>query len=203
MKLYLSPFACSLASHISLREAGLEFESIKVDLRSKQTANGEDYLKINPKGYVPALQLDNGEILTENVAVLQYIADRKPEKKLAPPPTALERYRLQEWLGFINSELHKSFSPLFNPAAHEAHKQAAKELIAKRFNYLQGVLPSKQFLMGDQFTVADSYLFTILNWTSHVGMDLRQWPALKSYFDGIGTRPSVIAALQAEGAMAK
>jgi glutathione S-transferase len=201
MKLYLAPFACSLASHISLREAGIDFEPIKVDLRSKKTAKGDDYLAINPKGYVPALQLDNNEVLTENAAVLQYIADRKPEKKLAPAPSSPERYRLQEWLAFINSELHKSFSPLFNPAAHEVQKQAAKELIAKRFAFLQTALAPGQFLMGDEFTVADAYLFTVLSWVAHVGIDINQWPAIKSYHDHIVARPSVVAALQAEGAL--
>jgi glutathione S-transferase len=200
MKLYIMPFACSLASDIALREAGLDFELVKVE-RSKKTANGEDYFTINPKGYVPALKLDNGEVLTENIAVLQYIADRKPEKKLAPPPAAPERYRLQEWLAFISTEIHKSFTPLFNPTAHDAHKQAAKELIAKRFTYLQGVIP-KQFLMGENFTVADCYLFTVLSWTNHVGIDLSAYPAIKSYMDRVAARPAVGAALQAEGALA-
>jgi glutathione S-transferase len=203
MKLFLTPFACSLASHIALREAGLDFETVKVDLRAKKTASGDDYLATNPKGYVPALQLDNGEVLTENVAVLQYIADRVPEKKLAPAAGTPERYRLIEWLAFINSEIHKNFSPMFNPAAVEGHKQYAKDLLAKRFDYLQGVLGSRQFLMGDQFTVADAYLFTVLNWTGHVGIDLGPWPALKAYLERVGSRPNVGAALAAEGALAK
>jgi glutathione S-transferase len=203
MKLFLAPFACSLASHIALREAGIDFEPIKVDIRGKKTATGGDYFAVNPKGYVPALQLDNGEVLTENVAVLQYIADRKPEKNLAPAAGTPERYRLLEWLAFINSEVHKNFSPLFNPAAVEGHKQFAKDLLAKRFDYLQSALGSKQYLMGNQFTVADAYLFTTLNWTGHVGMDLSKWPALKAYAERVAARPSAGAALGAEGAMAK
>jgi glutathione S-transferase len=203
MKLYLTPFACSLASHISLREAGLDFETVKVDLRAKTTASGDDYLAVNPKGYVPALQLDNGEVLTENVAVLQYIADRKPEKNLAPAAGTPERYRFIEWLAFINSEIHKNFSPMFNPTAVEAHKQFAKDMLAKRFDYLQGVLGSGQYLMGDQFTVADAYLFTVLNWTGHVGIDLGKWPAIKAYYERVASRPNVGAALAAEGALAQ
>jgi glutathione S-transferase len=203
MKLFLTPFACSLASHIALREAGLDFETVKVDIRAKKTADGGDFFAINPKGYVPALQLDNGEVLTENVAVLQYIADRKPDKNLAPAAGTPERYRLIEWLAFVNSEIHKNFSPMFNPAAVEGHKQAAKELLAKRFDYLQGVLSSKQFLMGTQFTVADAYLFTVLSWTGHVGIDLSKWPALKAYVERVGARPNVGASLAAEGALAK
>lgn len=201
MKLYLTPFACSLASDIALREAGIEFEPIKVDLRTKRTARGEDYLQVNPKGYVPALQTDTGEILTESVAVLQYIADRKPEQKLAPRPDSPERYRLQEWLAFVNSEVHKPLGAFFNPMVQEAQKQLSKELVAKRLGYLQDALQSRQFLMGDQFTVADCYLYTILNWTGRFGIDLGQWPAVQSYFERVGTRPAVAAALQSEGAM--
>lgn len=203
MKLYLTPFACSLASDIALHEAGIEFEAVKVDLRAKRTAQGEDYLQINPKGYVPALQIDDGEILTENVAVLQYIADRRPGQKLAPRPDSIERYRLQEWLAFVNSEVHKPLGVFFNPMVQDAQKQLSKELVAKRLGYLQGVLQSRQFLMGDQFTVADCYLFTILNWTGRFGIDLGQWPAVKAYFDRIGSRPAVAAAMQSEGALAK
>lgn len=203
MKLFLSPFACSLASHIALREAGIDFEPVKVDIRGKKTASGGDYFAVNPKGYVPALQLDNGEVLTENVAVLQYIADRKPEKNLAPAAGTPERYRLVEWLAFINSEVHKNFAPLFYPAAVEGHKQFAKDTLAKRFDYLQGALASKQYLMGDQFTVADAYLFTTLNWTGRLGIDLGKWPALKAYAERVGARPHVGAALGAEGALAK
>lgn len=203
MKLYLAPFACSLASDIALREANLEFEPVKVDLRAKKTAAGEDYLQINPKGYVPALQMESGEILTENVAVLQYIADRKPEKKLAPQPGTAERYRLLEWLAFINSEIHKPLGAFFNPQVQEAQKQLSKDLVGRRLGYLQGVLQSRSFLMGDQFTVADCYLFTILNWTGRFGIDLGQWPAVKSYFERVGSRTAVAAAMQAEGAMLK
>lgn len=203
VKLFMTPFACSLAAHIALREAGIDFEPVKVDLRAKKTATGADYLAINPKGYVPALQLDNNDVLTENVALLQFIADRKPESNLAPPPASLDRYRLQEWLAFINSEVHKNFSPFFNPAAVEGHKQVAKDILTKRFGYLQGVLASRQYLLGNQFTVADAYLFTVLNWGARVGIDIGQWPALKAYSERVGARPNVGAALAAEGAMTK
>jgi glutathione S-transferase len=199
MKLYYLTGACSLASDIALRDAGLKFELVKVDRKTKKAADGLDFNEVNPKGYVPALSLDNGEVLTENVTLLQYIADRNPAAKLAPPAGTMERYRLMEWLSFINSEIHKSFSPLFRAEAPEDMKEYARKNIANRLDYLQRALGSKQFVMGEQYTVADPYLFTVLSWGAHVGIDLGKWPQLKRYVDGVGARPNVVAAQKAEG----
>lgn len=199
MKLYYMTGTCSLASNIALRDAGLKFELVKVDRKTRKAADGLDYNEVNPKGYVPALTLDNGEVLTENVTVLQYIADRNPAAKLAPPQGSMERYRLMEWLSFINSEIHKSFTPLFRQEASEDMKQYARTNLAKRFDYLQPVLASKKFLMGEQYTIADPYLFTVLGWGQHVGVDLGRWPELKRYHESIGARPNVIEALKSEG----
>ena len=200
MKLYISPGACSMASNIALHEAGIQFELSKVDRRTKR-ADGVDFVTINPKGYVPALRLDDGQVLTENVAVLQYIGDLNPAAKLAPPAGTLERYRLQEWLSFINSEVHKSFSPLFNSEATEDTKTYARNQLAKRLAYLEDALGDKKYLMGDQFTVADAYLFTVLGWGVHVAVDIG--PKLKSYVDRIRARPHVIEAMTAEGLIKK
>jgi glutathione S-transferase len=199
MKLYYMPGACSLASYISLNEAGLKFEAVRVDHKTHKTPDGEDFNAINTKGYVPALRLDNGELLTENVAVLQYIADRNPASKLAPAAGTMERYHLMEWLSYINSEIHKSFGPLFDPSVSEDVKQFARGNLTKRVAWLQNALGSKTYLMGEQFTVADAYLFVVLGWSSHVGIDLGQWPALKRHHARVGSRPQVIAALKAEG----
>ena len=197
MKLYYLTGACSLASAISLFEAGLEFEPVKVDRQTRKTADGLDFNEVNPKGYVPALRLDNGEVLTENVAVLQYIADRNPAAKLAPPAGTMERYRLVEWLAFINSEVHKSFSPLFRKDAPEDLKQYMSKNLATRLDYLSRVLANRAFVMGEQFTVADPYLFTVLGWGVHVDVDIG--PELKRYVERIGSRPQVIAAMKVEG----
>jgi glutathione S-transferase len=199
MKLYYMRGACSLASYIALNEAGLKFEAVAVDHKTHKTASGEALDDLNPKGYVPVLRLDNGEFLTENVAVLQYIADRNPASKLAPAAGTMERYRLVEWLAFINSEVHKSFAPLFTPNSSDDMKQFARGNITKRLQWLQGALGSKTFLMGETFTVADSYLYVVLSWLGHVGMDLAQWPALKRFYERVGARPHVISALKAEG----
>jgi len=199
MKLYVLTGACSRAANIALREAGIKFDLVKVDRRTKRTDDGLDFNEVNTKGYVPALGLDSGEVLTENVAVLQYIADRNPAAKLAPAAGTMERYRLQEWLSFINSELHKSFSPLFYPNSSEDMKEFARNHLTKRCTWLQGALGSKSFLMGEQFTVADPYLFTVLGWGGRVGFDIGQWPALKSHHERVGSRPHVIEALKAEG----
>jgi glutathione S-transferase len=199
MKLYYLTGACSLASDIALRDAGLKFELVKVDRKTRKAADGLDFNEVNPKGYVPALSLDNGEVLTENVTVLQYIADRNPAAKLAPAAGTMERYRLMEWLSFINSEIHKSFSPLFRADAPEDMKEYVRKNIANRLDYLQRALGSKQFVMGEQYTIADPYLFTVLSWGAHVGIDLGKWPQLKRYVDGVGARPNVIAAQKAEG----
>lgn len=199
MKLYYFPSACSQASNIALREAGLKFELVKVDHHTKKAADGLDFNEVNPKGYVPALTLDSGETLTENVAVLQYIADRNPAAKLAPAAGTMERYRLIEWLAFISSEIHKSFSPLFSPDVAEATKQFAVGNLTKRLDYLQRALGSKTFLMGEQFTIADCYLFTVLSWTGFIKIDLGRWPELKRYVERIHGRPHVTEALRAEG----
>jgi glutathione S-transferase len=199
MKLYYLTGACSLASNIALRDAGLKFELVKVDRHTKKAADGLDFNEVNPKGYVPALALDNGEVLTENVTVLQYIADRNPGAKLAPAAGTMERYRLMEWLSFINSEIHKSFSPLFRQDAPEGAKQYARKNIETRLEYLERALGTKKFLMGEQYTVADAYLYTVLSWGRHVDVDLGRWPQVKRYVEGIGARPNVIEALKSEG----
>lgn len=199
MKLYYLRGACSLASNIALREAGLKFELVKVDRHTKKAADGLDFNEVNPKGYVPALTLDGGEVLTENVTVLQYIADRNPAAKLAPPAGTMERYRLMEWLSFINSEVHKGFSPLFREDAPEDTKQYFRKRLSERLDYLERALGSKSFLMGDQYTVADPYLYTVLSWGSHVNFDIGRWPQLKRLVERVGARPHVIAALKAEG----
>jgi glutathione S-transferase len=199
MKLYYFPGACSLASKIALREAGLPFEAVKVDRRTRKAADGLDYNEVNPKGYVPALTLDNGEVLTENVAVLQYIADRNPAAKLAPPAGTMERYRLVEWLAFISSEIHKNFSPLFREDAPEETKQFVRKVLSARLDHLNRAIGNRPFLMGEQFTVADAYLFTVLGWSRHVNFDLGKWPQLQRYMERVGARPQVTEALKSEG----
>ena len=194
MKLYFSPGACSLAAHIALREAGLEFEAVKVNLQSKQAANGEDYWKVNSKGYVPALRLDDGQVLTEVAAVLQYIADRNPKSGLAPPAGTMERYRLMEWLAFTSSEIHKSFSPLFRPDAADAIKAYAKQNLDKRFGWLEQNMGKGPYLLGERFTVADAYLFTVAGWHRFTGIDLAPYPTLNAYLRRILERPAVKAA---------
>lgn len=199
MKLYLTPGACSLSPHIALREAGLPFDSEQVDLATKQTKSGSDYRKVNPKGSVPALQLDNGQILTEGPAIVQFIADLKPQSKLAPAAGTFDRYRLQEWLNYTSSELHKRFGQLFNPALTEDQKSATIAAIGTELDFVNKSLGSQQYLLGETFTVADAYLFVVLSWTKYFGIDLGRWAALKSYFDRIAGRPNVKAAMQAEG----
>jgi glutathione S-transferase len=199
MKLYYFSGACSLASNIALREAGLPFELVKVDRRTRKAADGLDYNEVNPKGYVPALALDNGEVLTENVAVLQYIADRNPASKLAPPAGTMERYRLVEWLAFISSEIHKNFSPLFREDAPEETKQFVRKVLSTRLDYLNRAIGNRPFLMGEQFTVADAYLFTVLSWSRHLNFDLGKWPQVQRYVERVGARPQVTEALKAEG----
>ena len=203
MQLYYSPGACSLASHITLREAGLPVELKKADTKTKKLEDGSDYFAVNSKGSVPALRLDDGQVLTEGPAILQYLADQKPESKLAPKAGTLERYRLLEWLNFITSEVHKSFSPLFNPAADAAVKQYATQNIEKKFDWINKQLAGKQYLTGDQFTIADAYLFVVVNWSNFVGIDLGRWPALKAFQDRVAARPKVQEALAAEGLQKK
>ncbi len=199
MKLYYSPGACSLASHIALYETGLSFEIDRQIKATKMTVGGEDFMKINPKGYVPAIKLDDGSVLTEGAAVLQYIADQKPESGLAPKAGTMERYRLQEWLTFISSELHKSFGPLFNKDASEQMKANARNLLTKRLVHVETRLQTKPYLMGDHFTVADAYLFVVVNWSSIVGFDLGPFPHTREYMARIAARPAVQAAMKAEG----
>ena len=199
MKLYFTPGACSLAPHIALREAGVPFDLVKVDLGAKKLEDGSSYEAVNPKGYVPALRLDNGEVLTENVALLQYIGDLNPAAKLIPAAGTIERYRVAEWLSFITSEVHKSFTPIFVPTATEEVKQYARGNVAKRLNWLNGALGARKFLTGDNFTVADGYLLVMLNWADHVKIDVAQWPNLKRFQQAAGSRPKVYDALQAEG----
>ncbi|MBL8487148.1 MAG: glutathione transferase GstA [Rhodocyclaceae bacterium] len=201
MKLYYKAGACSLSPHIALCEAGLPHDLESVDLKTKVMGGGGDYLAVNPKGYVPALQLDDGQVLTEGPAIVQYIADRAPEKKLAPPAGSLERYRLQEWLNYISTEIHKTFSPLFNPASSADWKEAAKALLARRIGFVSEKLGNQPYLMGEQFTVADGYLFTCLSWGQYVGVDVGQWPNLAAYLGRVAGRPGVQAALKAEGLM--
>jgi glutathione S-transferase len=178
MRLYTMPGACSLATNIALREAGVPFDLVKVSHHTHKTAEGVDLNEINSKGYVPALALDNGELLTENAALLPYVADLNPGAQLAPPSGSLERYRVTEWLAFINSELHKGFSPLFAPNAPEDMKQFARANLTKRLGWLSGQLGSKHYLVGERFSVADAYLFVVLSWSGHVAVDLSPWPNL-------------------------
>src|SRR5579883_3610951 len=199
MKLYYSPGACSLHPHISLREAGLPFDLVRVDTRAHKTKDGADYYAINAKGYVPTLELDDGTRLTEGAVIDQYIADRKPESRLAPPNGTMERYRLQEWLNFIASELHKSFSPLFNPATPDAYKDISRENLGKRFDWIDKQLAGKAYLTGDKFSVADAYMFTVLRWSPRVGIDTSKWPNIAAYMDRVAARPKVQEALKAEG----
>jgi glutathione S-transferase len=199
MKLYYSPGACSLSPHIVLLELGLPFSMEKVDLKSKKTETGVDYLTINSKGAVPALQLDDGQVLTEGPAIVQFLADQKPDSGLAPRAGTFERYRLMEILNYITSEVHKTFTPLFNPSTSADWRKAAMEALGKRFDWLSAHLGEKKHLMGDKFTVADAYLFTVLGWTRPVGIDLGKWPVLAGYSLRVKARPKVHEALKAEG----
>lgn len=203
MKLYFSPGACSMSPHIVALEAGIDLELEKVDLKTKKTASGADYLAVNPKGYVPALQLDDGAILTEGPAIVQYLADRAPGAKLAPANGTMERYRLQEWLNFISTELHKGYSPLFNPAITPEQRQAVIDKLGTRFDYVVKQIAGKQFLMGDTFTVADAYLFTVLGWSDLLKIDMGKWPALAEYRQRIGARRAVQRSLEDEGLVKK
>lgn len=198
MKLYYSPGACSLAPHIVLREAELSFELVKVDLAAKRTGDGRDYLSINPKGYVPALELDDGRIITEVAAIVQYLADLKPASRLVPAAGTFERTQLKEWLNFIAAEIHKGFSTLFNPAAGEQWQAAARTTLAKRLNYLADHLKQNAYLMGPVMTVTDIYLFVVLSWAPAVSFDLAPWPLLQQFVERIYYRRSVAEALAAE-----
>jgi glutathione S-transferase len=198
MNLYYAPGACSLAPHIVMREAGLPVELKKVDLKAKQFEGG-DYKAVNGKGYVPAVKLDDGTVLTEAPVIMQYLADQKPDAGLAPKPGSMERYRLQEWLNFITSELHKGMGNFFNPALTEEWRKAVTDRLGLRFDWLARQLEGKQYLMGDKFTVADAYLFVILNWAAPSKFDLGRWPVLQDYHKRVAARPKVQEALKAEG----
>ncbi|GGJ04529.1 glutathione transferase GstA [Halopseudomonas pertucinogena] len=199
MKLYYSPGACSMAVHIVLIEGGFSFDKEQVDLATKKTADGTDYTSINPNGYVPALALNNGEVLTEAAVILAYLADQVPERKLAPAAGSMERYRLQEKLNFITTELHKGFGSLFNPAMPEEWREQVKQGLGKRLAYIAGQLENRQYLLGGEFSIADAYLFTILGWSKLVKVDLSPWPVLADYSARIAQRPAVQAAMKAEG----
>ncbi|MCO4861991.1 glutathione transferase GstA [Cupriavidus sp. WGlv3] len=200
MKLYYAPGACSLAPHIILIETGLPFSTERVDLRAEphKTESGTDYKTINAKGYVPTLELEKGDRLTEAAVVVQYIADQAPEKGLAPACNTLERYRLQEWLNFISSELHKGFGPFWKPGTPQEQKEATWARLSQRFDWLAPQLADKDYLMGE-FSVADAYLFTILRWPEHFKLSLERWPALQEYRQRVGERPAVKKALEDEG----
>lgn len=199
MRLYYAPGACSLSPHIVLNEAGLAFNKIKTDTKTKTTEDGGDYWKVNPLGYVPVLELPDGTRLTEGPAIVQYIADRVPEKKLAPPNGTPERTRLQQWLNFISTELHKGFSPLFNPSMPEEAKKIFRDRLATRFTHVNEHLAANDYLLGSEFSVADAYLFTVSNWASRTGLDLAPYPNVLAYRKRVGARPAVQAALVAEG----
>jgi glutathione S-transferase len=200
MKLYFSPGACSLSPHITAREAGLDLEIEKVDTKAKKTASGRDYLAINPKGYVPALELDDGYVLTEGPTIVQYLADLKPEARLAPKSGTKERYQLQEALGYINSEIHKSYTPLFYPTTPQEVKDERQQYLKKRYAIFEKALTGKQHLFGDHFTVADAYLFTVTSWAGHVKLDLADFPNVLAFQKRVAERPSVVAAQAAEKA---
>ena len=203
MKLYFSPGTCSLSPHIVLRELGLPFEAIKVDIATKQTADGTDFRTVNPKGYVPVLQLDDGRILTEGPAIVQYLADQVPDKQLAPPNGSWERYRLQEWLNFISTEIHKQFSPLFNASNPDSVKDAQKTKLAQRFGEISPLLEKQDYLTGDRFSVADAYLFTVLGWSRYFHIDLNQWPGIAKFVERVAARPAVAQAMDVEAAAKK
>lgn len=199
MKLYYSPGACSQSPHIVLREAGADFELVRVDTKTKLTKDGADFRKVNPKGMVPALELDSGEVLTEGPAIVQYIADKQNDTELMPAAGTIERYRVLEWLNFITSEIHKTFSPLFNPKTPEEYKATLKENLAVRFAHVNEKLAGKSYLTGNNFTAADAYLFVVTNWSRLHKIDIAQWPNLKAFMDRVAARPKVQEALRAEG----
>lgn len=198
MKLYYAPSTCSLSPHIVMRELDLSFELVRVDNRTKLTADGRDFRTINAKGYVAALELEDGQILTEGPAIIQYLADLRPECELAPAPDSWARVRLQEWLSFINSEIHAGSAPLFNAGFPESVKTIFRERLFSRFSFLQETLARQPFLMGERFTVADAYLYTVMRWCTFFAIDLERWPALQTYMKRVGNRPAVQAALAVE-----
>ncbi|NLC23765.1 MAG: glutathione transferase GstA [Oxalobacter sp.] len=198
MKLYYTPGASSLATHIALREAGLAFDMEKVDLREKKTESGKDFYQVSAKGAVPALQLDNGQVLTEGAAVLQYVADQAPGRKLAPEPGNMQRYRLMEWLNLIATELHKNYTPFFNPAMPDPCKEIFRGNLNRYYDVVESQLSQTAFLLGDTFSVADAYLFTVTRYADFVGLDLAKWPSLQAFQARVNSRPAVLEALKAE-----
>ena len=199
MKLYFSAASCSLASNIALHEAGIPYDLTKVDLKTHTTEDGADFYAIHDKGYVPYIVMDNGEGLSEGAAILQYIADQKPESNLAPKAGTLERYRLQEWLTYINSEVHKPMGSMFNPEMNAETRAQTIVNVGKRLDWLTKKLDGKNYLMGDTFTVADGYLFTVLNWGQWVGVDIAKWPVLAAFMARVSARPKVQEALKKVG----
>jgi glutathione S-transferase len=197
MKLYFAKGTCALHPHIALIESGLSFDLVRVDTRAHKTQDGTDYYSINPKGYVPALELDDGSILTEGAIIDQYIADRSPGSHLAPPPGTMERYRLQEWLNFIASEIHKSFSPLFGAYSDEV-KAIFRQKISGRFDLVERTLQATPYLLGDSFTIADAYLYNMLTWAPYTGLDLAKWPGIQAFYKRVEERPSVRKAVEQE-----
>lgn len=198
-KLYYSPGACSLSPHIVLREAGLPFQLVMASTKTKKLADGSDFLAINPKGQVPVLELDNGERLTEGPVIVQYIADQAPASGLVPPAGTMARYRVLEWLNFITSELHKGFSPLFAPGTHEDTKAASRTRLLEKLGWVDAQLAGKTWLMGESFTAADAYLFTVAGWGKYVGVDIAPLATLSAYMGRVAARPAVQEALKAEG----
>lgn len=199
MKLYYMPGACSLAPHIVAREAGIDLDLVKVDGKTKTTETAQDFLATNPNGYVPALVLPDGELMTEASVLVQYVADQKPESGLMPAAGAMERYRVQQWLAFVATELHKVFGSFFKPNTPEATKEINRELLGRRLAYVDGKLEGRSYLMGDVFTVADAYLWTILGWARLVGIDLSSFANIQRFLGTVGARPAVQQALRAEG----
>jgi glutathione S-transferase len=199
MKLYFAPGACSLAPHILLREVGAPFDLEQVDNKAKKTRSGADFWEINPKGYVPVLELDDGRRITENPAILQYIADQYPNSGFVPACGSFDRYRVQEWLNFVTSEIHKTFSSLFKADTPDEYKAIARENLSKRYAYLDEHLARHQYLYGEKFGIADCYLFVVTNWLHRFGLDIGKWPHVKAYWDRIAARPKVREAMQAEG----
>jgi glutathione S-transferase len=203
MKLYYKPGACSLSSRIVLTELDLPFEAVKVDTAAGLTETGEDFRTVNPRGYVPALRIDSDTVLTENAAILQYLADTRPEALLAPAAGSIERVRLQEWLSFISSELHVAFGPFFSGRADGDARQPALARLERRIGDVEQALgDGRDHLLGDRFSVADAYLFVVLNWTRFIGVDLKPWPQVAAFMDRVGQRPAVRSALIAEGLLA-
>lgn len=203
MKLYYAPAACSQAAHIVARETGQPIELAKVEFPSKRTADGEDLYAVNPKGAVPALKLDDGDVLTESAVILQYLADRAEGSELALPKNGIERYRLLEWLNFVATELHKGFGPLLNPATPDAFKQATREALGKKFDYLQEAIGDGPYILGARFSIVDAYAFAVLNWTRVHQIDIGRWPGLAAYLARVAQRPAVQETLRAEGLIAK